>query len=173
MNIRNFIKKLLLSIIFLSPIVSYHSITKSIYLSYDEEDIFEDYNCEVGRLLHNSEFTMPKKYDPKEIVKAGELACNGEYMNPVPWTKLWYTVLPVPIRTKVQMKHVVKAACIMHSSSSKHKMPHNCGRAPHGALKLDVEGDKFMLEEIHHHETLEHDECDTDNELSDVDEEFE
>ena len=40
-------------------------------------------------------------YDPPIILKAGELVCNGEYMNLMPCTKLWYTQPPVPIRTKI------------------------------------------------------------------------
>ena len=87
-----------------------------------------------------------EEYNPMVILKAGELVCDGEYMNPVPRTKLWYTIPSMPIRTKVKMKHVVKAACTMHPSSEEHKMPHNCKRTPLGALKLDPKDDKFMLE---------------------------
>ena len=52
-------------------------------------------------------------------------------------------------------------------------MPYSCRKAPQGALKLDVEDDDFLLEEIHCHEVLEHDEYDTDSDLSDDDEDDE
>ena len=79
---------------------------------------------------------------------------------------MWYTKPPEPLTTKVQMKHVVKTACTMHPSLERNKMPHNCRRTPLDALKLDVEDDEFMLEEIHCHEVFEHDEPGTDDEVS-------
>ena len=78
-------------------------------------------------------------YDPPIILKAGELVCNGEYMNPMPQTKLWYTQPHVPIRTKIRMKHVVKSECTMHPSSAENKMTHSCSRTPLGAMKLNAE----------------------------------
>ena len=108
-----------------------------------------------------------EEYTPKIIVKAGEHVCNGKYLNQVPQTKCWYTKPLELLKTIVQMKHVVKAACTMHPNSETNKMPHNCGRTPLDGLKLDAEDDEFMLKEIHHHEVLEHDEPGTDDEVSD------
>ena len=61
----------------------------------------------------------------------------------------------------------------MHPSSAENKMPHSFGRTLPGAMKLNAEDDEFILEEIHQCDVLEHEEWNTDNEISDVKEEYE
>ena len=113
-----------------------------------------------------------EEYDPLVVMKVGELVCNGDYMNAVPWAKLWYTPTQHPLSMLVHMQQVVMASCTLYSVSWEHWLPNTCNKALAvllGALKLDRHEDECMLEEIHWREMLDHDEYSSDMELDEDD----
>ena len=42
------------------------------------------------------------EYEPPQLVKAGEIVCEGQYFNPVSRARLWYTPSEVPTTVRMQ-----------------------------------------------------------------------
>ena len=104
--------------------------------------------------------------------ESGELVCPGDYLMPVGRAPKWYT--PGKDSDVVLVKHVVLGKVKMEEFSENNPIPRSANRKKAekmGALKISVESDDFIFDEIHRRDRLEDEELEDQMEEDELEEE--
>jgi hypothetical protein len=111
-----------------------------------------------------------QEYEPPQLVKAGELVCQGNYFNPVGRARLWYTPSGVP--TTVRMQQVIAPDLALLSISNQNKLPNTCNKREAtkiGAKRISNKDHDLFLDEINRRSILEYCENSSDEDAEESD----
>ena len=105
------------------------------------------------------EDTQLNMHNPPVCLEAGELACDAEFLNPVPRAKQWHTPAQGDnsMLTIVRMQHVVLGDMILKEASETNQLPNACNRRRAinlHALHVSNEDHDFMLDETFRRENM-------------------
>jgi hypothetical protein len=98
-----------------------------------------------------------QEYDPPQLVKAGELVCEGRYLNQVGRARQWYTPSEVP--TTVRMQQVIAPDLALMPISKQNKLPNACNKREAtklGAKRISNEDHEIFLDEINRRSILDY-----------------
>ena len=116
------------------------------------------------------EDTLLKEYDPPQLVKAGELVCEGTYLNQVGRARQWYT--PSALFTTVRMQQVIAPCLALLPISTQNKLPNTCNKKEakkYGAKRISNEDHDMLLDEINRRSILEYCEDSSEEETEESD----
>jgi hypothetical protein len=106
-----------------------------------------------------------KEYIPPQLVKAGELVCEGKYFNQVGGARQWYT--PSEVLTTVRMQEVIAPDLALLPISKQNKLPNTCKKTEatkFGAKRISNDNHDMLLDEINRRSILEYCEDSSDEE---------
>ena len=143
-------------------------------------------NCDVGFYVINwtshacalQEDEEWGEFEPAMKVNAGEIVCNGCYLEPLPGAASWYTHSPSELQnTKVVLKHVLVADLNLVQPSPDLSLPNSCNcvlALQHNPVKILHAEHNRVQDEMHKREAIDHEEeypddedFSTDNSLED------